>query len=276
MGLIDLHIHSTYSDGTMSPAAIVALAKESGIQTISITDHDTMDGVEEALEHGRQTGVEVIPGIEVSTWLENVPMHILGYWCRPDDENLHQRLKKLQDARMERNRQILAKLQALNILISEEELTCYSVHGQAGRPHIAQLMVDKKAVATLEQAFFSYLRRGAAAYAERFKYYADETIDMIREAGGVAILAHPGSLDSTLETTLDLLLKLKKLGLAGVEAYYPTHNSFAVNRIKQMAETLGLVITGGSDFHGSNRSKSPLGGTKKFRIPHQILENLRQ
>ena len=274
MGLIDLHIHSTYSDGTLSPCTIVDLAKKTGVQAIAITDHDTVAGVAEAQVHGRKTGVEVIPGIEISSWLDNIPLHILGYRFRYKDNNLQQRLHSLQEGRRIRNEKILAKLNHLGIDLTMAELTAFSEHGQAGRPHIAQLLVNRGAVPTMEQAFKRYLRRGAAAYAERFKYYADEAITMIREAGGIAVLAHPLTLDPGLKAIPGLLQELQQLGLQGVEVYYPTHSSQTVRKLKKMAAELGLLITGGSDFHGNNRSKAPLGGTKKSRVPQHILETL--
>jgi len=274
MGLIDLHVHSTYSDGTLSPRAIIDLAKKTGVQAIAITDHDTVEGVAEALAYGREAGVEVIPGIEISSWLNNIPLHILGYRFRHNDSDLHRRLFRLQEGRQIRNEKILSKLNHLGIDLTMAELTAFSEHGQAGRPHIAQLLVNRGAVPTMEQAFRRYLRRGAAAYAERFKYYADEAIAMIREAGGIAVLAHPVTLDPGLTAIPGLLRELQQLGLQGVEVYYPSHTSLAVRKLKKIAVELDLLITGGSDFHGNNRSKAPLGGTKKSRVPHQILEAL--
>ena len=274
MGLIDLHIHSTYSDGTLSPCAIVDLATKTGLQVIALTDHDTVAGVAEARVHGKRTGIEVIPGIEISSWLDNIPLHILGYRFRYKDNGLQQRLHRLQEGRQVRNEKILAKLNHLGIDLTMAELTAFSEHGQAGRPHIAQLLVNRGAVPTMEQAFKRYLRRGAAAYAERFKYYADEAITMIREAGGIAVLAHPLTLDPGLKAIPGLLQELQQLGLQGVEVYYPTHSSQTVRKLKKMAAELGLLITGGSDFHGNNRSKAPLGGTKKSRVPQHILETL--
>jgi predicted metal-dependent phosphoesterase TrpH len=274
MGLIDLHIHSTYSDGILSPSAIVDLAKKVGVQALALTDHDTVAGVAEARAHGKKTGVEVIPGIEISSWLDNIPLHILGYRLRYKDNGLHQRLLRLQEGRQIRNEKILFKLKRLGIDLTMAELTAFSEHGQAGRPHIAQLLVNRGAAATLEQAFRRYLRRGAVAYVDRFKYYADDAIAMIREAGGVAVLAHPVTLDPGLTAIPGLLRELHQLGLQGVEVYYPTHSSKTVRKLKEIAAKLDLLITGGSDFHGNNRSKAPLGGTKKSRVPRHILESL--
>jgi predicted metal-dependent phosphoesterase TrpH len=274
MGWIDLHIHSTYSDGTLSPAAIVDLAKKTGVLAIALTDHDTMAGVAEALARGSEVGVEVIAGIEISAWHEDMPLHILGYGLHVDEPNLKHRLLRLQQGRLSRNTRIVANLNRLGINLTMAELEACSEHGQAGRPHLASLLVKKKVVSSEDEAFSRYLRRGGAAYAERFKYYAAEAIAMIREAGGVAVLAHPGMLDFNLVSISGLLGELQRIGLRGVEVYYPTHSASTIQKLKRLADQLGLLITGGSDFHGNNRSKAPLGGTRKSRIPSHLLEPL--
>jgi predicted metal-dependent phosphoesterase TrpH len=275
MGRIDLHIHSTYSDGTLSPTAIVDLAEKTGVQAIALTDHDTMAGVAEALARGRQVGVEVIAGIEISAWHGNLPLHILGYRLRVDEPGLQHRLLRLQEGRRIRNARILANLNRLGIDLTLADLSTCSEHGQAGRPHIAHLLVRKGVVATEDEAFSRYLRRGAAAYAERFKYYVEEAITMIRDAGGIAVLAHPVNLDPGLTSIPGLLRELRHLGLQGVEIYYPTHSVPTIRKLKLIATQLDLLITGGSDFHGNNRSKAPLGGTRKSRVPHHLLEPLK-
>jgi predicted metal-dependent phosphoesterase TrpH len=276
MGLIDLHIHSNYSDGTKSPATIVEMARRKGLQAIAITDHDTVDGVAEALEYGHRLGVEVIPGIEISSWHGETPMHILGYQLRHDDALLGERLQKLQEGRRIRNEHMVEKLNKLGMPVTLEELQACSGHGQAGRPHIAELLVDKGFVDTRDQAFYRFLRKGAAAYVNRFKYYASEAIAMIREAGGIAVLAHPAGLDPSLSSIPDLLRALQPLGLQGVEAFYPTHSSSDIRKLKNMTETMGLLVTGGTDFHGDLRSATPLGGTRKFRVPASLLEPLKR
>lgn len=275
MEWIDLHVHSTYSDGTLSPAALVELAKRTGLRAIAITDHDTAAGVAEAVAQGTRTGMEVVPGIEISSWYTSVPLHILGYWFRPGDALLQQRLHLLQDGRQTRNDRILEKLNRLGIEVSAAELQAYSDGGQIGRPHIAQMLVDKGIVRSAEEAFVRFLRRGAAAYADRFKYYAGEAINMIKEAGGIAVLAHPVLLDASLASIPALLKGLQRQGLDGVEVYYPTHSKKAVKTLTSLAEKLGLLATGGSDFHGNARSRTPLGGEAGSRVPSILLEKLR-
>ena len=275
MARIDLHIHSTYSDGILSPAAIVDLAKQTGVGAIALTDHDTVAGIAEALVRGRQVGVTVIAGIEISAWHKDIPLHILGYRLRYNEPVLHHRLLPLQEGRQIRNERIVANLNQLGVDLNMAELSACSQHGQVGRPHIARLLVQKGVVVSEDEAFNRYLRRGGAAYAERFKYYADEAITMIREAGGIAVLAHPVNLDPSLVSIPHLLRELQHLGLQGVEVYYPTHSGSATRKLKRIATQLDLLITGGSDFHGNNRSKAPLGGTRKFRVPYHLLEPLK-
>jgi predicted metal-dependent phosphoesterase TrpH len=251
---VDLHIHSTYSDGVLTPAELVDLAKKEGLSAISITDHDTADGTDEAIQRGVETGVEVITGIEMSSWHGDTSMHVLGYRFRHNDDQFKARLKLLQEGRETRNVRIIENLNRLGIKVEFEELLHYSEYGQTGRPHIARLLVDKGVTKTIDLAFKHYLRRGAAAYSERFRFSAHDAIAMIKEAGGIAVLAHPSSLDPSLRSIPALLNDLHKSGLGGVEVYYPAHSSRAVKALLKMAEDLGLIITGGSDFHSPERS----------------------
>ncbi|MDH3391480.1 MAG: PHP domain-containing protein [Desulfobulbaceae bacterium] len=275
--LIDLHIHSTYSDGVLKPAEIVDLAKSQGLSAISITDHDTADGSGEAIQRGLEKGIEVISGIEISSWHGDTSMHILGYQFRSDDEQFNSRLQLLQQGRETRNIRIIENLNKLGITVELEELLHYSEYGQTGRPHIARLLVDKGIAKTVDLAFKYYLGRGAAAYAERFRFSARDAIAMIREAGGVAVLAHPSSLDPSLRSTPSLLKDLHKVGLNGVEVYYPSHSSKAVKALLKMAGDIGLLITGGSDFHGPERSGYKINKwVHKTNIPYDLVTAIKK
>jgi len=276
MAFIDLHVHSTYSDGALTPTGLVDLAKETGLGAIALTDHDTTAGLEEALRHGEKRGVGVIPGIEISSWHGAMPLHILGYCFRHDDPVFQGKLLKIQEGRRIRNIRIIENLSRLGIEVTVNELKRYSEYGQTGRPHIARMLVDKGVVRTVDQAFAKYLKRGAAAYAERFKLGAGEAIGLIRGAGGITVLAHPACLDPTLAIIPSLLEKLQKLGLGGVEVYYPTHSKKSVQVLTRIAEDLGLMMTGGTDFHGNSRSEVPLGGARGFRVPGHLLEAMRK
>jgi len=251
---IDLHIHSTYSDGMLTPAELVDLAESNGLSAIAITDHDTADGIDEAIQRGLEKGIEVITGIEISSWHGDTSMHILGYNFNHNDAQFDSRLQLLQHGRETRNARIIENLNNLGFRVALEELHQYSEYGQTGRPHIARLLVDKGITKTVDLAFKYYLGRGAAAYAERFRFSAHDAIAMIRQAGGVAVLAHPSSLDPSLRSTRPLLKELLLVGLAGVEVYYPSHSPKAVKALIKIAHDLGLLMTGGSDFHDNERS----------------------
>ena len=274
---IDLHIHSTFSDGVLKPADIIDLAASQGLKAIAITDHDTAAGTDEAMHRGSERGIEVITGIEISSWHGDTSMHILGYRFNHEDKQFNSRLQLLQDGRETRNARIIENLNTLGINVDFSELLHYSEYGQTGRPHIARLLVDKGVTKTIDLAFKYYLRRGAAAYAERFRFSAHDAIAMIREAGGVAVLAHPSSLDPTLHSIPSLLKDLSRVGLEGVEVYYPSHSPKTVKALLKMADEIGLLITGGSDFHGMERS----GGNTdqwlhKTNVPYYIVAAMKK
>lgn len=272
---VDLHIHSTFSDGILRPAEIVDLAESLGVLAIAITDHDTAAGTDEAVTRGIEKGVEVISGIEISSWWGDISMHILGYCFRYDDAKFNSRLKLLQDGREKRNARIIENLNRLGIRVDISELLHYSEYGQTGRPHIARLLVDKGVVKNVDLAFKQFLGRGAAAYAERFRFAAADAIAMIREADGVAVLAHPVSLDPSLRSIPALLRDMGQIGLEGVEVYYPSHSPKTVKALMKMAEEGGLLMTGGSDFHDSARSVYKYDEWKhKTSIPYDFVRVL--
>lgn len=274
---IDLHIHSTYSDGILTPAAIVDLAQSQGVAAIAVTDHDTAGGTDEAVARGIEKGIEVIAGIEMSSWHGDTSMHILGYGFRHKDRRFNRRLQQLQNGRETRNIKIIENLNRMGINVEVEELLQYSHYGQTGRPHIARLLVDKGVARSVDLAFKHYLGRGAAAYAERFRFSARDAIAMIREAGGIAVLAHPASLDPSLRSIPALLKKLCAAGLEGVEVYYPSHSTKAVKALKKMAADLGLLVTGGSDFHDADRSRDNGNGwLRKTRIPYDLVAAMKK
>jgi predicted metal-dependent phosphoesterase TrpH len=270
--VIDLHIHSTYSDGVLKPAELVDLAESQGLSAIALTDHDTADGTDEAVERGLEKGIEVITGIEISSWHGDTSLHILGYRFRHDDAQFGDSLKLLQQGRGTRNARIIENLNNLGIKVELKELLHYSEYGQTGRPHIARLLVDKGITKTVDLAFKYYLGRGAAAYAERFRFSARDAIAMIRKAGGIAVLAHPSSLDPSLRSISPLLKDLYTVGLAGVEVYYPSHSPKAVKALMKVAKDLGLLMTGGSDFHDLDRCGYKFNDwLDKTHIPYDLV-----
>jgi len=275
MELLDLHTHSSFSDGLLGPAELVDLARAHNIRVLALTDHDTVDGIPEALAQGRRQGVEVVPGIEISAWHENLSMHILGYWLQHDSPEFLASLEKLQNGRHERNIRIIARLKHMGLQVTEEELQVFSVHGQTGRPHIARLLTEKGLVRDVDQAFTRYLKRGAAAYIERFRFHIAEAIRMISNAQGMAVLAHPVQLDPGLRQLPSLLRELQGYGLKGIEAYYPGYARKTIKTLVRLAEECGLLVTGGSDFHGDQRHNGSLGMVdKNFPVPFHLYDEL--
>ncbi|MCL2789054.1 MAG: PHP domain-containing protein [Desulfobulbus sp.] len=251
---IDLHTHSIYSDGSCTPAELVALAVDSGLRGLSLTDHDTVEGVEEIRRLGTEAGLTVISGVEVSTKLHERTIHILGYGVDPANTDLQRWLVPLQEGRERRNAIIIQKLQGLGVDITTEEVETISRCGQTGRPHIARLLVAKGVVDSFDAAFRQYLGRNRPAWEARFSYSAAETIAMIHQTGGLAVLAHPGQIDPTMSSQPALIRELALHGLDGLELHYPTHTRRMKKQLKALAAELGLLMTGGSDFHGATRT----------------------
>ena len=278
MGNVDLHIHTTASDGIMSPSEIVRYAKTKGLQAIAITDHDTIDGVEEGLLEGGKIDFEVIPGIEVSAEHSPGSMHILGYFLDIHHPLLIEKLRYLQKARAERNPKIVEMLNRLGIKVAYEEVVKASGGGQVGRPHFAQVLLEKGYVKSFQDAFDRFLKKGASAYVDKSRFTAKEALHFLNEANGVAVLAHPNTLGvkgcSELES---LLLQLTKEGLKGIEAYYPEHSAIEVAQYKMLAEKYHLLITGGTDYHGIEKNGLDIGvGRGEMRLPYAMVERLKK
>ncbi|MHB8066390.1 MAG: PHP domain-containing protein [Desulfobaccales bacterium] len=272
MSFIDLHAHSTASDGSFRPAEVVRLAKDAGLQAVALTDHDTTDGLAEAVAAGQELGVEVIPGVEISAQFTDDSMHILGYFIDFKSGKLAERLAVLKQARKERNPKIVAKLNALGVAITMEQVERLSGGGQVGRPHIARALLESGYVKSMQQAFDIYLKNGGKAYVEKYRFPPAEAMDMIREAGGVPVLAHPFTLGLGSAFALkEVLLDLKAQGLAGVEIFYAEHTPEQEALYLKLAQELGLLATGGSDFHGDNKPDTGLG---KIRSRNRLTYDL--
>jgi predicted metal-dependent phosphoesterase TrpH len=245
---------------------------------MAITDHDTVDGTTEALQLSNSTDVEILSGVEISAQFESGAMHLLGYLFRLDDVRLRQALEVVQKSRADRNLQIIQRLQALGIEIDYDEVSEVSGGGQMGRPHIAEVLVQKGDVQSIDEAFITLLRKGGPAYVERYRLSPAEAIKTIRGAGGVPVLGHPSTLNTKSETELDKIIAgLKEVGLQGVEVYYPSHGPVRTALYERLARRHGLLVTGGSDFHGAAKSGVHIGfGRGDLRIPYQLVENLKQ
>lgn len=274
---VDLHIHSTSSDGSLSPQQIVQAARKTHLKAISITDHDTLEGTIEALNCSQAGGLELIPGIEMSVRFPYGSMHILGYLMHVDDPPLRRTLSIVQKARTHRNLKIAEKLQTLGLAIEYDDILEIAGGGQVGRPHFAQALVQKGSAENIDAAFDRFLKKGGPAYVSRYRLEPAEAIDVITNAGGVAVLAHPSSLGTRNEGELDAVLAdLKTAGLKGLEVYHPDHDAKQMALYERLALRHGLAMTGGTDFHGAVKPHIRIGiGRGDFHVPYGLVEGLK-
>jgi 3',5'-nucleoside bisphosphate phosphatase len=275
--MIDLHVHTNLSDGTLSPEELLAHAEEKGLRALAVTDHDTVAGVRRAQRAGTNRGIEVISGVEVSAQWPSGILHILGFFVRPEDPNLLESLDWLAKGRRDRIPKILSKLESLGVRIAEEDVEKEAVGGVPGRPHVANVLLRLGYVRSMQEAFDRYLRKGSPAYIEKVKLPPEQSVRVIRDAGGIPVLAHPYSLFEHDGAKLELIVKqLLSYGLQGIEAYYSKHSVVQTHGFLRMASRLGLAVTGGSDFHGSNKPEVKLGKIPGFgTLPYSILEKLK-
>jgi predicted metal-dependent phosphoesterase TrpH len=270
--MIDLHVHSTYSDGSFTPKELAQKARAAGLAAIALTDHDTVKGVPAFLAACRQEGVRGIAGVEISADFNPGTMHMLGYLIDPASEQLEKALIALRTGRQERNQEILRKLKALGFKLDWNEVAAFAGEDVVGRAHFAQALVAKGYVATKDQAFDRYLAKGKAAYADRYRLTPEDSIRLIREAGGAAVLAHPFSLKLSRAALSRHLTELKRHGLAGVEAVYSEYTPEQQKRYGKLARDHGLVVTGGTDFHGAVNPQIKLGvGFGALVVPDELL-----
>ena len=275
MAWIDLHTHSRYSDGTYTPAGLIDLAAKRKLAAVALTDHDTVAGVAEFLEYAAQRNVPALGGVEISAWHGELTIHILGYGLDHADPRLLARLAELQTARHQRNLGIFDKLRQLGVQAELSEIA-QQENGQIGRPHIARLLVRKKIVRTTHEAFSRFLKRGGAAYVESLRIHATDAIRVVREAGGLAMLAHPAIIDARLDAVAELVRLFKPEGLSGLEAYYPTHTRKQAKALLALAAEEDLLVSGGTDFHGDMCHGAPLGGTAAtVRVPLTVYDQLK-
>ena len=278
---IDLHIHSTASDGSFTPEEILEHAQKLNLAAIAITDHDAIDGSREALRIGIPPSFNFLTGVEISAahppfFPGSGSFHILGYNINLDNRELNQALSRLQDARRNRNPAILRRLNELGFEITLEEVNQEVGEGQLGRPHIAYAMVKKGFVASIDEAFDKYLGTNGPAYVDKYRIECEQAINIIRAAGGVPVLAHPALLNIENNQKLDSLLKnLVKMELKGIEVYYPEHSPRQVRQYTELAGKYGLLMTGGTDFHGTITPEIKMGsGNGSMCIPYLLYEKL--
>jgi predicted metal-dependent phosphoesterase TrpH len=253
-GGADLHLHSLHSDGTEHPAALARQAKDAGLEVISLTDHDSVQGIVEAREACRAVGLTFIPGIELSVGLGDDEIHILGYGIEARLKTLHRTVEQLASERVQRMEQMIAALQRLGVAITFEEVRAASGGQIIGRLHLASVLAAKGLVPDRNAAFQRYIGSGKPAYVRRNLLTLREAIDLIREAGGVAVMAHPG-----LTRRDDMIEYLVRLGVRGLEVYYPKHDFVDVSRYQKVCAKFDLFATGGSDFHGDGKPGTSIG-----------------
>lgn len=264
---VDLHAHTTASDGLLPPEDLVALAERSGVGVLGVADHDTVEGIRPALAAGERLGVEVIPGVEINCDVEGSEVHILGYFVEHDAPWFRAYLVALRDGRENRAQRMVEKLQGLGVRLSYDRVRALA-DGAVGRPHVARALVEIGAVTTAGEAFERYIGRAGPAYVERMKVTPADAVRVIRRARGVPVFAHPMISDRD-----QMIPEMVEAGLAGIEVYYPEQSPEIQKRYLGMCQAYDLVATGGSDFHGVDlATRMPLGSVP---VPPVVVERLK-
>jgi len=278
LSYVDLHCHSTASDGEFAPREVVRKAKAAGLSGLALTDHDTVAGLADAADEAATLGLDFITGIEISCrWEAPGHLHMLGYGVDPTSADLQRLSRDAIEARNVRNPKMIQKLRELGIDITMEEVAAKSGGEVVSRPHMAKVLVEKGVVACEQEAFNRYLGEGAAAYYDKERLDDDYAIGVIRKAGGVAVLAHPVHLRTANDAHLRTVVKnLADKGLEGIEVLHSEHSAERTETYRRIAADLGLLMTGGSDFHGKGKKGVELGLAAGRRIPGEWLDALKQ
>ncbi|MBT8201174.1 MAG: PHP domain-containing protein [Acidimicrobiia bacterium] len=274
---VDLHSHSHFSDGSASPTDIVEEAVRLQLTALALTDHDNLDGIDEAKRAAEQSGLHLVSGIELSCAWQPGGLHMLVYFLEPGRGPLQDRLAKLQSSRSNRNHEIVARLNTLGMQITMRDVEIEAGGTGIGRPHIAQVLVNGGVVDTISEAFDRYLAKGRPAYVERDRLEPEEAIELAAESGAVTSIAHPHTLGLSADEFQPRLNRLRQVGLAGIEAYYSEYDPFERRQMVEVAETIGLIPTGGSDYHGTYKQGLELGrGFGDLSVPDDTVEQLQQ
>lgn len=275
MKTIDLHTHSIRSDGSFTPSDLVRHGKENGLAALALTDHDSIDGVEEAMRTGEEIGMEVVPGIEFSVQ-SKTETHILGYYIDIHHPSLLEALEQIRRERRERNHMVVENLRKLGFDVSLEEVFPLAPNGLIGRAHFAKLLVQKGYVSSVKEAFDLYLSNGKPAYASNQSLSPQRAVQLIKEAGGCAFVAHLHLIRMEDAPLREFLSDLKKVGLDGIEGYYTEYTPEMQETYQRMAKELGLLLSGGTDFHGAMKPHISIGtGYGNLAIPYTLLEQIK-
>lgn len=273
--MIDLHTHSTASDGAFTPGELIRKAKEEGLTALALTDHDSLDGLEEADMAAQLAGLRFVPGVEIEIGFGPGEFHLLGLDLRQVREPLHQAVTELARSRENRNEQVFLLLQTAGMELDYQELREQVGEGMIGRPHIAKLLVEKRIVKSKQEAFDRYLAKGRPFFVQKACLELQRAIEVIKDSQGLAIVAHPLSLFVSWTRMRALMAEWKELGMDGIEAWHPTARVVDCQRLEAMGLEYGLRITGGSDYHGPSRPERRLGRTAGDRsIPDSYLAAL--
>ena len=273
---IDLHTHTTASDGSLSPEELVQLAKHQGVAALAVTDHDSVAGLKRAGAEGARLGVEIIPGIEISCLYADVELHVLGYFINAEDPRLEATLAQYLASRNDRNPRIVERLRELGCDLTYEDVKAFAGSATVGRPHIAQVLLRNGYVKSVAEAFDRYLADGGPAYVPRVLPTPAAAIGLIRQIGGLPILAHPVYTSRLKEPFEQVCATLKNVGLMGIESLYSSHTQQQTDRYRSVAREHALLVTGGSDFHGDSKPNILVGtGYGNLGIPADLLEPMR-
>ena len=273
---IDLHTHSLKSDGSMTPAEVVREAKRAGLAAIALSDHDTVDGIEEALAEGEKQGIEVVPAIEFSV-ISETETHILGYFIDINNPELKRVLKEVVDLRIQRNHVTCQRLNELGFDITIEEVRALAPNNFVGRAHFARVLMDKGYTESVKEGFDKYMSAGQYAYCEKQRLTAKDAIELIKKCGGLSFLAHPHLTQFNDEKIKSFLIELKSYGLDGLEGYYTDYTPEMQKKYQLMAKETGLMISGGTDFHAKMKPHISIGtGLGNMKIPYSVLEEMKK
>ena len=276
-GIIDMHVHSNASDGTFSPDALMEEAKRAGLSAMALTDHDTMDGTAPAQEAAEKLGIEFIPGVELSTDYLGCEVHVLGYYVSKDDPKLKSMMEQFRDFRSSRNDRMVESLQQEGFSITMEELKKRAPDSILSRAHVAKYLVETGQAPDISFVFANYIGEGCRCYIQRPMISPIDAVNLIRGAGGICVLAHPVMYKLPEDDLHRMIQEMKDAGMCGIEAIYSENTAGDEKRFRELTASYGLIVTGGSDFHGANKPDIKLGvGKGDLHIPYRILEELKE